>query len=273
MQELPMTAGNTNPSFGNVVDNLSSINSKLKNDPLGSFVKGSLGVGLRLIGGFANLGLSFASTNLNITSGIADRLGIQAPGIQTNIALNNNVSSFVNTQLSSAFANLGINTSRQSGRAICQFTEGICNTAQDFLGNETITGSQFVYDLENGILEAEAIKSIIEGGAKLLGGGGNSVQFSDLAKPSVEDPKLQNLVNDLYKGKGSPNQLGSGSTADAIRNEIATGHATENVFHAQKGEQYLNALNNWLGKNPSASAQDIDSAQKLLNDLKDSLGK
>ena len=44
-----------------------------------------------------------------------------------------------------------------------------------------------------------------------------------LPTPKVADPKLGNIVNDLYKGAKGPNPLGIGSTADAVRNELSTG--------------------------------------------------
>ena len=83
----------------------------------------------------------------------------------------------------------------------------------------------------------------------------------------VTDAKLQNYVNDLYKGEGSPDQIGTGSTADALRNELRTGQPTEGVFHAMKAEQYINGLPNWLRKNPNASAEDIYAAEGMLQDL------
>jgi hypothetical protein len=45
-------------------------------------------------------------------------------------------------------------------------------------------------------------------------------------KPSVTDPNLQNIMNDLYKGTTNPNRVGSCTTADAICNELRTGQPT-----------------------------------------------
>jgi Flp pilus assembly pilin Flp len=91
-------------------------------------------------------------------------------------------------------------------------------------------------------------------------------------KPSVTDPKLSNLVNDLYKGAKTKNPVGSGSTADAIRQETATGQPVGGKFHTQKGQEYARALENWLAKNPSASAADRSAAQSILDDLRNALG-
>ena|GEM_PF-6509982 len=89
--------------------------------------------------------------------------------------------------------------------------------------------------------------------------------------PKVANPKLANLVNDLYKGARGPNTIGTGSTADAIRNELATGLPTHGVFHSDKGRQYINALNNWLRKNPNADYYDRVVAESLRMDLEAAL--
>ena len=49
------------------------------------------------------------------------------------------------------------------------------------------------------------------------------------AIPQVADAKLGNIVRDLYKGAKMPNPIGTGSTADAIRSELATGLATQST--------------------------------------------
>ena len=89
--------------------------------------------------------------------------------------------------------------------------------------------------------------------------------------PKVTNSKLANIVDDLYKGAKTSNPIGSGSTADAIRQEIYTGTPVGGRFHSQKGQQYVNALTSWIRKNPNASANDISTAQLLLNDLTNAL--
>jgi len=93
-----------------------------------------------------------------------------------------------------------------------------------------------------------------------------------ITRPTVADPKLKNLVNDLYKGASTKSPIGTGSTADAIRHELATGQAVGGRFHAQKGQEYARALEKWLSKNPGASAGDRAAAQSILNDLRSALG-
>jgi hypothetical protein len=70
-----------------------------------------------------------------------------------------------------------------------------------------------------------------------------------------------------------PNPIGTGSTADAIRNEAVTGLATGGRFHADKGTQYIRALENWQARNPNASHYDRMTAESLKNDLRNALGK
>lgn len=91
--------------------------------------------------------------------------------------------------------------------------------------------------------------------------------------PQVSDPRLKNLVSDLYKGAKSTAPIGTGSTADAIRNELATGLPTAGTFHSDKGSQYISALGNWLRKNPNASYHDRLVAESLRRDLSDALGR
>lgn len=93
-----------------------------------------------------------------------------------------------------------------------------------------------------------------------------------LPTPKVSDAKLQNLVNDLYKGTTNPRRVGTGTTADAVRNELLTGQPTSGTFHIEKGENYIRALENWLNKNPGASKQDRMVGESLLLELKEAFG-
>jgi hypothetical protein len=88
-----------------------------------------------------------------------------------------------------------------------------------------------------------------------------------LATPQVSSPKLQNLVNNLYKGTANPNRVGNGTTMDAIRNELATGVATSKRFHTIKGTETLQGLKNWLRRSPDAPFGDKQIAQSLIDDL------
>jgi hypothetical protein len=90
--------------------------------------------------------------------------------------------------------------------------------------------------------------------------------------PKVTDSKLGNLVNDLYKGAKVPNPIGAGSTADAVRNELATGLATNVKFHSQTAQEYINALSNWQKNTPNASQYVQMVAESLKRDLQSALG-
>ncbi len=76
--------------------------------------------------------------------------------------------------------------------------------------------------------------------------------------------------------KPTPNRtfIGTGSTADAIRNERLTGTLTYGKDHAaNKGPQYLAAIRNWQKRNGGASAYDKIVAESLRRDLEEALGK
>jgi hypothetical protein len=100
----------------------------------------------------------------------------------------------------------------------------------------------------------------------------NKAMKAPLPIPQVSDPKLRNLVSDLYKGAKGPNPIGTGSTADAVRNELVTGLPTHGRFHSQKAREYVNALSKWLKNNPNAPYPDRLVAQSLLDDLTSALG-
>lgn len=88
-----------------------------------------------------------------------------------------------------------------------------------------------------------------------------------ITAPIVSSPKLQNMIKDLFKGVGKPGSIGTGTTADAIRNELKTGLATGGRFHSTKGAEYARGLEKWLQSNPNASYHDRLVAQSLMDDL------
>jgi uncharacterized protein YukE len=90
--------------------------------------------------------------------------------------------------------------------------------------------------------------------------------------PSVGSQRLQNIVEDLYKGTTNPNGVGTGTTADAIRYELRTGQRVFGRSHIQKGQDYLRGLENWLKANPTAPYRDRLVARSLADDLLDALG-
>jgi hypothetical protein len=91
-----------------------------------------------------------------------------------------------------------------------------------------------------------------------------------MEKPHVKDPELKKLVDRQYR-EGA--KVGSGSTADAIRHEKATGEMVGGKTHTQKGENDLVALKKWLKNNPTADSGDRAAAENIIKDLNDALGK
>lgn len=90
--------------------------------------------------------------------------------------------------------------------------------------------------------------------------------------PIVESRKLGNIVENLYKGTKNPDRVGDGTTADAIRFEIATGELTHGRPHQAKGLESERGLSNFLRRNPDASDHDRQVAQQLLDDLSSARG-
>lgn len=92
---------------------------------------------------------------------------------------------------------------------------------------------------------------------------------ASMERPHVEDPKLSKVMDDLYR----PNaKVRSGSTADAVREEMATGKPVGGRWHTQKANEGVTRLDNWLKKNPTASPGDRAAAENVMRDLQDALG-
>ncbi len=91
---------------------------------------------------------------------------------------------------------------------------------------------------------------------------------ASMEKPNVKDGNLKNIIDDLYR----PNaKVGSGSTADAVRYELATGEKVGGRGHVEKAQTYSKALQDWLNKNPQASSSDRAAAENVLNDMQNAL--
>ena len=116
-------------------------------------------------------------------------------------------------------------------------------------------------------LGAAGVRFVRQGLTKVTGQIANRTASINLSqKPVVSNQKLQNIVKDLYKGQGGPNQIGTGTTMDAVRNEILTGLPTHGTFHTQKLLQYKNALNSTL-RTGNLDAHDTAVARALLDDI------
>jgi hypothetical protein len=89
----------------------------------------------------------------------------------------------------------------------------------------------------------------------------------------ITSPRLQNILNELYKGATHPRRTGDGTTADAIRWERASGETVEGRRHLQKGVDSIRGLKRWLRQNPHASAYERGIAQNELDNLLDAFGR
>ena len=89
-------------------------------------------------------------------------------------------------------------------------------------------------------------------------------------RPVVDDPNLNNIMADLWR----PNaQIGNGSTAAAVRHELANpGARVGGRAHVEKAQNYVVGLENWLRNTPAASVSDRAAAQNVLRDLQNALG-
>jgi hypothetical protein len=121
------------------------------------------------------------------------------------------------------------------------------------------------------VVEGTVIGGVAGGTAGRLAGKAAGAKIEPLSTPVVQDAKLANIVTDLYKGTTNPTRVGTGTTADAVRNEIRTGEPTNGRWHFQKALDSSRALQNWLKRNPSASFHDRLVAQSLLDDLLNAL--
>ncbi|MFD7442914.1 polymorphic toxin-type HINT domain-containing protein [Streptomyces sp. NPDC059909] len=65
-------------------------------------------------------------------------------------------------------------------------------------------------------------------------------------KPTAEHRKLQNIINTLYKGVGSPDQIGDGSAMAAADYEAKGGPKVEGRDHVQKAKEMRDSLKNFL---------------------------
>jgi hypothetical protein len=102
-------------------------------------------------------------------------------------------------------------------------------------------------------------------------GPGGDDPANELPTPKVSDPKLQNYVDNLYKGTTNPSRIGTGTTADAVRRELATGIPTGGTRHSVKAEETITGLERWLKNSRDASYSDKLVARSLLEDLRNAL--
>ncbi|MFZ9595025.1 MAG: pre-toxin TG domain-containing protein [Bdellovibrionia bacterium] len=129
------------------------------------------------------------------------------------------------------------------------------------------------HGLESSIRSAEHIleSSIVPGGAKNRAAHEHFLKEmrEAMERPHVEDPKLFNFMKNQYRRNA---EIGSGSTAAAIRHELTSGDLVKGKTHIEKGQNDVRGLRHWLKENPTARPGDRAAAENVLKDLVDSLG-
>lgn len=89
-----------------------------------------------------------------------------------------------------------------------------------------------------------------------------------MSKPYAADPELSGYLDKLYR-EGA--QIGSGSTAAAVREELATGQPVGSAFHSQKAKEMISTLQRWLARHPNARPGDIAAAENVIIDMQNAL--
>ena len=140
-------------------------------------------------------------------------------------------------------------------------------------------GKVFTFGAECGIIEKEEQPrddkgrfASKDGGA---GGGGENMGSNEDgidigAKPAVSDTKMQNIINDIYKGQEMLAVIGNGTTMDAVRHELKTGQPVGKKFHSVKAQDTINRLNKRL-RSGCLNTHDTNIANTLIKDLQDAL--
>ena len=89
-----------------------------------------------------------------------------------------------------------------------------------------------------------------------------------LTKPTADNPALRRAIDSMYK----PGDRIPGGSAGAVRYEDATGKPIKGKYHREKAENSLGRLRNIMRKQ-QLSPQDQKTAQLLIRDLEDAIGK
>lgn len=121
----------------------------------------------------------------------------------------------------------------------------------------------------------EAVKQTARDGGDVAANRATFEAYKDtlraqMSRPAASNPELNSLLDKIYR----PNaQVGSGSTAAAVRQELATGNPVGGAFHSQKAQEMITVLQRWLTNNPGASNVDRAAAENVIADLQNALGR
>ncbi|WP_428377503.1 hypothetical protein [Lichenicoccus sp.] len=116
---------------------------------------------------------------------------------------------------------------------------------------------------------AGAVSDVEAGESEVVGGASNPTTVeahkdglrAAMTKPATSDPDLKAIMDDLYRDRAT---IGSGSTAAAVRHELATGERVKGAFHSVKAVNTIRTLNRWLRNNPTASPGDRAAAENVI---------
>lgn len=100
------------------------------------------------------------------------------------------------------------------------------------------------------------------------GAGGANVPVRDGLLNTVENSKLKNAVNEIYRPGAT---TGDGGLADAVRHELSNGELVGGKSHLQKATERVTNLKNIINKQ-DLSSKDLEIANNLLRDLENALG-
>jgi hypothetical protein len=85
-----------------------------------------------------------------------------------------------------------------------------------------------------------------------------------LPRPSASEPRVQNIINDIYKHVGEPNQKGDGTTFAVLSDEVRNNMPVVKGVHYQKAADHQRGLRNIIDEVPQLSSDDQDIVLQLL---------
>ena len=94
---------------------------------------------------------------------------------------------------------------------------------------------------------------------------GSGSQRETLLDEATTD-EARRIINELYREGAN---VGDGGTADAIREELATGNSVGGRSHIQKGRERLRQIERILQRNPDHPDRAL--LERLRDDLRDAL--
>jgi hypothetical protein len=173
----------------------------------------------------------------------------------------------------------------RGGAGAAQFIGGGTLALQEALA-VSISWVQVAAAARGAVGVASGLTTLNGFGSNILTANTPNPNFTGVPKPKVSDPELSDMIDELYRPGATYGP--TGSTADAIRFEKATGQLVGGKSHLQKGRnayrwfrEWFNSRfdgHNWYAKglNPynenGISPDDLKSAIEVYLDLIDAIG-